>query len=185
MLDAHQEQHQAMCEELRTTTEELQQLNTELRAVNFALRERINEVSRARDDLRNLVDVAGVAAVIVDADLRIQRYTEPLRKLVPLLPSDIGRPLLDFASCFPSPSVIVTAPRVLETLENQTSETMTAKGTKYLTRIAPYRTGENVIEGILITVIDVTSTPAQAPIRRLSHRRGRAGRVPHNGGLRT
>jgi two-component system CheB/CheR fusion protein len=101
------------------------------------------------------------------------------------LPSDIGRPLLDFAACFPSPSAIATAPRVLETLENQASETVTTKGAKYLTRIAPYRTAQNVIEGILITVVDLTSTPAPAAIRRLSHRQRRAGRAFQSGGLRT
>jgi hypothetical protein len=62
---------------------------------------------------------------------------------------------------------------------------MSANGAKYLTRIAPYRTAQNVVEGILITVIDLTSMPAPIPIRRLSHRRGRAGRVLMSGGLRT
>src|SRR6185503_17110895 len=57
--------------------------------------------------------------------------------------------------------------RTLATVERRIESTDT--GARYVMRMMPYRTGDNVIGGVVITFVDVTEiTAAQARIEELS-----------------
>jgi two-component system, chemotaxis family, CheB/CheR fusion protein len=94
--------------------------------------------------------------VFLDNDLRIRRYTEQATRVFRLIPTDIGRPITDLVSRLKYENLVNDAREVLRSLVWKEAEAHSDAGDWYLMRILPYRTAENVIEGIVITFVDIT-----------------------------
>lgn len=112
----------------------------------------------ANDDLRNGIDSTGIAIVFVDEHLQVRRFTPAARALVPLIASDIGRPLGDVATSLEYPDLLGEAERVLHTLVSSDQDVRSSDGGWYAVQIRPYRTARNTIEGLSIACIDITRT---------------------------
>ncbi|HWJ06407.1 MAG TPA: PAS domain-containing protein [Steroidobacteraceae bacterium] len=152
------EELQSTNEELETSKEELQSVNEELSTVNAELQDRVVDLSRANNDMNNLLAGTGVGTVFVDHDLRIARFTPAATQVINLIASDIGRPLEHVATNFASYDRMTDDIReVLETLVPKEAEVQVKGGAWYLLRIRPYRTMENLIEGAVITLVDISS----------------------------
>src|SRR5262249_11499533 len=82
-------------EELETAKEELQSTNEELTTVNEQLQHRNLELTQVNNDLINLLGSTNIPVVMVGGDLRIRRFTAPAKKVMNLLPTDVGRPVGD------------------------------------------------------------------------------------------
>ena len=150
------EELQSVNEELETSKEELQSLNEELNTVNNQLEEKITELDKTSSDLTNLLNSADITTLFLDINLRIRRFTPSTVKLLSLLPSDIGRPISDFAYKFNDDTLLADARAVLEKLSPMDNQVWTDAGLCYLRRILPYRTLDNQIEGVVVTFIDIT-----------------------------
>jgi two-component system CheB/CheR fusion protein len=155
-LQSTNEELQSTNEELETSKEELQSLNEELITVNTELEHKLNELSRANDDMVNLLASTNVATLFLDSELRIKRFTPATTRLVNLLPGDEGRSITHFASEIVDEQLVREARSVLETLQNGERMACGRTGSWYSIRIAPYRTVQNVIDGVVITFLDVT-----------------------------
>jgi two-component system, chemotaxis family, CheB/CheR fusion protein len=156
-LQSTNEELQSTNEELETSQEELQSLNEELATVNTELETKVTDLSRAQNDMTNLLSGTGIATIFVDQELRIQRYTPTATRLMSLIKADEGRPVGDLASKLESyDSLAEDTRRVLETLEARELEVQARDGQWYLLGIRPYRTLDNVIEGAVITFIEIT-----------------------------
>lgn len=149
------EELQSTNEELETSKEELQSLNEELTTVNSELQAKLEELSRSNDDMQNLLNSTNIATVFLDQDLNIKRFTEQARKLVMLRHTDVGRPISDLASNLRIDDLLSICHDVLRTLVFKESEVETTDGSFYLMRITPYRTFSNVIDGLVLTFIDI------------------------------
>ncbi len=154
-LKSANEELQSANEELETSKEEMQSLNEELSTVNAELNAKIDELSHANDDMQNLLNGLDVATVFLNDQLRIKRYTEQARDLIHLVPSDLNRPLADLAWHFDHPQLIEDCRRVLRTLERQEKHIQTDDGRWLMMRILPYRTSDNVIDGVVMTFIAI------------------------------
>ncbi|MGE5293568.1 MAG: CheR family methyltransferase, partial [Solirubrobacterales bacterium] len=146
-LQSTNEELQSTNEELDTSREELQSTNEELRTVNAEHQQKIDELSKAYDDLNNLLGATEVATLFLDHDLRIRRFTPAARKLFRLMDRDIGRPLEDISSAVQYNSLLADIRSVTETLARIDREIQDETGFWYQMKIVPYRTAENVIEG--------------------------------------
>jgi two-component system CheB/CheR fusion protein len=155
-LQSTNEELQSSNEELETSKEEMQSLNEELQTVNAELQGKLEELSRANDDMKNLLNGTDIATVFLDAELRIKRFTDQVESVIPLIPSDVGRPIGDLASSLHYERLVDDARDVLRTLVFKETETQSDDGRWYLVRILPYRTTDNVIDGVVITIIDIT-----------------------------
>ena len=165
------EELQSANEELESSKEELQSFNEELSTVNSQLQEKVEELERANNDIRNLLNSTEIATVFLDRDLRIRRFTPAITQLLNLTTADVGRPIRDFALTFTDKSLLQDAGRVLDKLAAVETEVRTEQGRCYLRRILPYRTPDNKIEGVAITFVDITERiEAEAQSRRLRHR---------------
>ena len=69
------EELQSTNEELETSKEELQSVNEELATVNAELQTKVVDLSRANNDMNNLLAGTGIATIFVDHQLRILRFT--------------------------------------------------------------------------------------------------------------
>jgi two-component system CheB/CheR fusion protein len=75
----------------------------------------------------------------------------------------------DLVSRLTYETLVADCREVLRTLVFKTAEVQTADGHWYLMRIMPYRTAENAINGLVITLVDIN--PVKAAERRLNLQR--------------
>ena len=151
------EELQSTNEELETSREELQSVNEELATVNTELQNRVADLSRANNDMNNLLAGMDVGTIFVDHQLRIQRFTPAVTQVINLIPTDIGRPVGHIASNLAGYDRLVEDVRsVLSSLVPKEVEVKSRAGVWYLLRIRPYRTLENTIEGVVITFFEVS-----------------------------
>jgi len=137
-LQSSNEELQSTNEELETSKEELQSINEELVTVNTELQGKIEELSRANNDMNNLLAGTGIGTIFVDHQLRIQRFTPAATRIINLIQTDVGRPVSDIVSR------LVGYDRLAQDTQ------------WFLMRILPYRTSENVIEGAVLTFVEIT-----------------------------
>jgi two-component system CheB/CheR fusion protein len=156
-LQSTNEELQSTNEELMTSKEELQSLNEELVTVNTELQIKNTELSEANDDLKNLLNSTEIATLFVDENLRVKRFTNRLTKIIKLIPADTGRPLSDIVTNLKYDNLIGDITGVIETLVIREQEVEAKDGLTYLMRIMPYRTSDNVIDGVVITFVDVSA----------------------------
>lgn len=151
------EELQSTNEELETSKEELQSVNEELATVNTELQAKVLDLSRANNDMNNLLAGTGVGTIFVDFNLIIQRFTPSVTQVINLIMSDVGRPVGHIVSNLVGYDTLVADIRlVLDTLIPKEIEVQARDGVWFLLRIRPYRTLENVIEGAVITFFDIS-----------------------------
>jgi two-component system CheB/CheR fusion protein len=150
------EELQSTNEELQTSKEELQSLNEELTTVNAQLEAKMEELEGTSNDLSSLLSSTDIAVVFLDTQLRIRRFTPAITDLVELIPSDIGRPLSDLANKFTDPDLLSDCRLVLDKLVPREQEVRSTSDRMYLRRVLPYRTGDNRIDGVVITFVDIS-----------------------------
>lgn len=154
-LQSTNEEVQSSNEELSTSREELQSLNEELQTLDEELAQRNSMLSQSNDDMHNLLSSVHVATVFVDPQLNVKRFTAPAKKVFRLRDSDIGRPVSDLVVNLDYQTLVEDAQEVLRTLVFAEREVQTTEGEWRLMRILPYRTANNVIDGLIITVTDI------------------------------
>jgi two-component system CheB/CheR fusion protein len=161
------EEMQSTNEELETSKEELQSVNEELATVNGELQTKVADLSRANNDMKNLLGGTGIGTVFVDHALRILRFTPPVSELINLIEADVGRPVDQIRSNLVDyDSMGLDIKTVLLSLVPKEQEVQTRAGEWYLLRIRPYRTLENLIEGAVITFTEISDMKkAQASLR--------------------
>ncbi|HRD89137.1 MAG TPA: chemotaxis protein CheB [Accumulibacter sp.] len=148
---------QSTNEELETSKEELQSVNEELTTVNVELQTKVADLSRANNDMNNLLAGTGIATVFVDHQLRILRFTPSATQIINLIPGDVGRPVAHIVSNLVGyDGLLADLQAVLDTLEPKDAQVQNKSGLWYMMRIRPYRTLDNVIEGAVITFADIT-----------------------------
>jgi two-component system, chemotaxis family, CheB/CheR fusion protein len=175
-LTAANEELQSSNEELRsandalqTNQEELRSVNEELDTVNDELKHRVEELDLTNSDLQNFVSSTDTALVFVDTHLRVRRYTPAAARIFHFIDGDLGRPLSDFALRFVNvdlTSDLNDVTRSLARVERQVRAV--EKDVWFLLRILPYRSVEDVINGAVITLTDITELKNIESDRRLA-----------------
>ncbi|MGE5243042.1 MAG: chemotaxis protein CheB [Betaproteobacteria bacterium] len=151
------EELQSTNEELVTSREELQSMNEELTTLNGQLQEKVLQLTALNDDLANLLVSTDIATVFVDNDFRIKRFTTAATHLLNLLPSDLGRPIAHLATNLVDTDLARDARAVLSDCAPIEKEVAAQDGTQYLVRMLPYRTADQHVQGVVLTLVDVTT----------------------------
>ena len=168
-LQSTNEELQSSNEELETSKEELQSLNEEAATVNAELQSRIDELSRTNDDMKNLLDSTQIAAIFLDLDLCVRRFTPKAVEIIPLAATDAGRPINHFATALINTDLAEYAQDVMENLGMKEKEVRGKGGAFYRMRVRPFRTVNNVIDGVVITLEDITALKeAHAALSKLN-----------------
>ena len=167
-LQSVNEELQSTNEELETSKEELQSTNEELSTVNAELQNRVEEFSKANDDMSNLLASTEIASVFLDTDLHIKRYTPAAAKIIHLIQTDVGRPLNDLKTCFPNVDLVGLGEKVLKDLNTVEIEILSRDLTWYALKILPYRTTRNIIDGVVMTFVDIHTVKQADKVRRLA-----------------
>ncbi|MHB8355050.1 MAG: CheR family methyltransferase, partial [Burkholderiales bacterium] len=155
-MQSTNEELQSTNEELETSKEELQSLNEELVTVNAELQDKIEQLAGIQNDMKNLLDNINIGTVFLNDALNIKRFTREAVRVYRLVASDVGRPLADIKSNIEGDDMLADAQAVLDSLVPREREVRTVSGDWYLARIQPYRTLDNVIDGVVLTFSDIT-----------------------------
>jgi len=150
------EELQSTNEELETSKEELQSTNEELVTVNTELQNKVDELSRANNDINNLLASTRIATLFLDTNLNIKRFTPAATDIFNLIQSDLDRPISDITSKIKYDHLKKDSQEVLDTLRSKEAEIQDAENNWHSMRISPYRTVDNVIDGVVITFVDIT-----------------------------
>ena len=153
-LQAANEELLTANEELQSSTEELQSVNEELYTVNTEHQLKLDELTTMTNDLSNFLSSTMIGILFVDSKLNIRKFTEYVGREFQLMEHDVGRPIQIFAHSFPDEAIESDCRTVLRDLVSIDREVTAMNGRFYTLRIAPYRTTENNIRGLVITIID-------------------------------
>src|SRR5262249_33424779 len=159
-LQSTNEELQSTNEELTTSKEERQSLNEELQTVNHELQAKVDELSRSNNDMKNLLNSTDIATLFLDGELNVRRFTTPTARIIKLIPGDAGRPITDIATDLNYGDLAEDAREVLRTLVFKEQQVSTRDGRWFVVRIMPYRTLENVIDGVVLTFTDASAARA-------------------------
>ncbi|MDQ4122148.1 MAG: PAS domain S-box protein [Acidobacteriota bacterium] len=155
-LQAINEELRSATEELETSKEELQSVNEELTTVNNEFKEKIEEVSHVNSDLHNLMQSTDIAVMFLDRNLQIKRFTKSVQDIFNVIQTDIGRPIGHLTHRLEYNDLAEDARQVLRSLKPVERELVSADGKYYFTRVLPYRTIDERINGVVITFLDTT-----------------------------
>ncbi|BBK36685.1 chemotaxis protein CheR [Allostella sp. ATCC 35155] len=170
------EEGQSTNEELEASKEEMQSLNEELNTINTELTGKVDELDRANADLKNLFESTQIATVFLDRNLVIRNFTPAASAFFNLRSADIGRPLTDLSSKLDYPELkehIAAVFATGEMVEHQLRRN--GDGKHYLVRLIPYRVAAGRTDGVVVTLVDVTTLAEaeehqQVLISELNHR---------------
>ena len=149
------EELQSTNEELETSKEEIQSSNEELATINEELNNVNRELSLLNDDLVNVLDSVRQPIVLLGADLRIRRITSAAEKVLNVAATDVGRPIASLRLDLEIPDLEPMLVEVLDTVSMREREVRDRNGRWHLMRARPYRTQDNRIDGVILTLVDV------------------------------
>ena len=159
-LQSTNEELQSANEELTTSKEEMQSMNEELQTINAEMHTKLDDLAMAQSDLKNLLNSTDIAILFLDKKLNVRRYTERASKIISLRESDIGRPLSDLTTSLQYPTLQDDVSDTVRTLVITEKQILTSDARWFSVRIMPYRRIDNVIDGAVITFVDITETKA-------------------------
>lgn len=157
-LQSTNEELQSTNEELTTSKEEMQSMNEELQTINSELQTKLDDLALAQSDMQNVLNSIEIAILFLDQNLNVRRYTDRAAKLISLRESDVGRPLSDLATSLQYPTLHDDAMETLRTLVFSEKQIPSDDGRWFSVRIMPYRRLDNMIDGVVITLVDITET---------------------------
>ena len=157
-LQSTNEELQSANEELTTSKEEMQSMNEELQTVNAEMQSKLDDLHLAQSDLKNLLNSTEIAMLFLDRKLNVRRFTDLAAKIINLRDTDIGRPLSDLTTSLQYPTLPDDAHETLRTLMFSEKQIRSNDQRWFSVRIMPYRRLDNVIDGAVITFVDITAT---------------------------
>ncbi len=155
-LMSSNEELQSTNEELETAKEELQSTNEEIATINEELSNRNIALDRTNNDLVNLLSSINIPILMLDNDLCIRRFNSMAGELFNLIPSDIDRKFTNIKPNIDIPDFESFIKSVRKTLTVKEREVKDHTGKWYSIRIRPYITVDNKIDGVVITLLDIS-----------------------------
>jgi two-component system, chemotaxis family, CheB/CheR fusion protein len=152
------EELQSTNEELETSKEEMQSVNEELQTINAEMFAKNEALTVLNSDFKNLLDSTQIATIFLDDEFCIKSFTPGMTDIFRLRESDRGRPITDIVTLVDYPELSDDFRRVLRDLATIEREVkINEPSATFIMRIRPYRTLENVINGVVMTFVDITA----------------------------
>lgn len=144
-------------EEMHSTNEELQSVNQELMVVNTQYQYKIQELADLNNDMTNFLNSTTIGTIFLDSNLCVRKFTPAVTKEVNLIEQDIGRPISHISHNLKNEDLVKESREVMDSLIPTEKEIQSSNNKWYILKYSPYRTNENVIKGIVLSLVDITS----------------------------
>jgi len=136
----------------------MQYMNEVLQTINSELRSKLDDLALAQSDMKNVLNSIEIAVLFLDRQLHVRRYTDRAAKIISLREGDIGRPLSELSSILQYPSLDAEVRETLRTLQVSEKQVQTNDEGWFTVRIMPYHRIDDVIDGVVITMVEITET---------------------------
>lgn len=153
-IQSGNEELQSTNEELQTSKEELESANEELHTVNEEMQHRNELLTQLNNDLTNLLNSVNLPMVMVGADLSVRRFTPQATAMLGLMASDVGRPIPRLKLKIDVANLEQMMLDVIQEVQPRQYRVQDSDGNWCSLRIAPYRTLDNRIDGVVLSVVD-------------------------------
>ena len=154
--------------ELDALKAHLHSLSGERAGLDAELQRRIRSLEAGDGDLSRLIDMLGVAAVFLDPEERIRRYTGGAERLLGITAGDLGRSLAALGSPLVDAALLDAVRHAIAADCASHREIHSEDHHWYLRRIQPHA-ATNLAEGVLITWVDITPVKAlQEEVSRIA-----------------
>lgn len=157
-LQSTNEELIASNEELQSTNEELQSVNEELHTVNAEYRMKLDELTGMTEDMDNLLVSAEIGALYLDQKLCIRKVTPIVKAMTHLVESDIGRSIFHVTFMEEYPEFHDDLRYVVESSKKIYRYLSDKRNKCWLIRIQPSRSEQNMVNGIILTMVDTTAS---------------------------
>jgi PAS domain S-box-containing protein len=159
---------QSAHEDLLTAREQLLSLNEELSAINSQLAARVAELELTRNNMADLLGATNIAVLILDAELRIEKFTPPAAVLLNLCDNDLGRAWTAVARGFDE-QLAIDAQLTIETRTPIEKNVSSHPHKCFLRRVQVYRAEGARVGGVVVTFVDITNhIESDAQLRRFA-----------------
>ena len=160
-IQSGNEELQSTNEELQTSKEELESANEELNTVNEEVQRRNQQLAQLSNDLINLLNSATIPIIMLGEDLHIRRFTPEAERVFGFTNHDVGKELTHLPLNLDLPQFERWMLDVMRDVTMRNEKVRARDGKIYKLRITPYRTLENKIDGVVVTLLDVTDLVGQ------------------------
>lgn len=155
-IQSGNEELQSTNEELQTSKEELESANEELNTVNEEIQHRNQQLAQLSNDLINLLNSATIPIVMLGEDLHIRRFTPEAERIFGFSSHDVGKALTHLSLNLDLPQLERWMLDVMRDVTMKNERVQSRDGKSYKLRITPYRTLENKIDGVVVTLLDIS-----------------------------
>ena len=155
-IQSGNEELQSTNEELQTSKEELESANEELNTVNEEIQHRNQQLAQLSNDLINLLNSATIPIVMLGEDLHIRRFTPEAERVFGFSSHDVGKALTHLSLNLDMPQLERWMLDVMRDVTMKNERVQARDGKSYKLRITPYRTLENKIDGVVVTLLDIS-----------------------------
>lgn len=159
-IQSGNEELQSTNEELQTSKEELESANEELNTVNEEIQHRNQQLAQLSNDLINILHSATIPIVMLGEDLHIRRFTPEAERVFGFSNHDVGKALTHLSLNIEVPQLERWMLDVMRDISMRQEQVRALDGRPYKLRITPYRTLENKIDGVVITLLDISDLMA-------------------------
>jgi two-component system, chemotaxis family, CheB/CheR fusion protein len=157
-IQSGNEELQSTNEELQTSKEELESANEELHTVNEEMQHRNEQLSQLNNDLSNLLNSVNLPMVMVGPDLSVRRFTPQASKVLGLTATDVSRPITRLKLKIEVPNLEQLMLDVISEVQPKQYRVADSEGQLCDLRLTPYRTADNRIDGVVLSVVSVESS---------------------------
>jgi two-component system CheB/CheR fusion protein len=158
--------------EIALAQQALQGAHRELNAVDELNRAQIVELAQSSLDLKYLLESTGIATLFLDTELQVVRYTPQLASLITIPEHEPARALAELRHVLDYDDLEKDARRALEHLTLIEREVSNRHDPRwFLVRMLPYRGAVHSVDGVVITLIDITGRKHAEEELRTANRR--------------
>jgi two-component system CheB/CheR fusion protein len=166
-IQSGNEELQSTNEELQTSKEELESANEELHTVNDEMQHRNELLTQLNNDLTNLLNSVNLPMVMVGPDLSVRRFTPQASKVLGLAGTDVGRPITRLRLKVDVVNLEQLMLDVISEVRASEHRVKDAEGHWCDLRLTPYRTTDNRIDGVVLSVVSFDKPEASGePLRK-------------------
>ncbi|MGV8980502.1 ATP-binding protein [Clostridium sp.] len=156
-LQTSNEEQLVYNEELLSANEELKSTNDELLRINTQYQYKNEELADLYNDMTNYINSSDIETIFLDENLCVRKFTPSITKEINLKMQDIGRPMQDIANNLINDDLNMGASEVLKSHMSYEKEIQSRNGTWYLLKCSPYCTSENLIKGVILSLVDISN----------------------------
>jgi two-component system CheB/CheR fusion protein len=164
-IQSGNEELQSTNEELQTSKEELESANEELNTVNEEIQHHNHQLAQLSNDLINLLNSTTIPMIMLGEDLHIRRYTPEAAHVFGFNEHDVGKAIAHLPLKIELPEFERWMLDVMRNVSIRNEHMQGRDGKDYNLRIAPYRTLENRIDGVVLALLDISELLGPAAVK--------------------